>query len=100
SWISLSGGNGVCTAAQCPNYPMSTVGQCLMRWHDKSVYGLYSFRMNEEYCQVYNRAPYLSWFEAWKQQRCFTDGEWKDFCGYLSARAELSAILVYPDIWS
>ena len=95
----VAGGNGVCTAEQCPNYPYSTVAQCLRLWHDKKIYGLYQARMTEGLCDIYRRKPYQSWFSAWQQQRCFTDQEWAEFCGYLDQHPELSAIQLYPDIW-
>jgi hypothetical protein len=95
----VAGGNGVCTQQQCPNYPVSVLGQCLRNFHDKNVYGLYAARLLFSDCEVYNRAPYTSWFQAWGQQRCFTGSEWDEFCGYLDQHTELSAILLYPEIW-
>jgi|GEM_PF-4825362 len=96
----VAGGNGVCTEEQCPNYPASTAPACLRGWHDKKVYGLYTSRLVPSDCEYYQRSPYLSWFNAWKTQLCFTESEWSDFCKYLSAHSELSAVLVYPDIWT
>lgn len=93
-----TGGNGVCNW-QCPNNPASIVGQCFRAWHDKKVYGLYAPRLVSAQCELYGRAPYLSWFDAWRDQRCFNEGEWRQFCSYLDERADLSAILLYPDIW-
>lgn len=95
----VAGGNGICTDQQCPNYPRSTVGQCLRVIHDKKIHGLYQSRMTEAHCQIYNRAPYVSWFQAWREQRCLTDTEWSDFCKYLSEHPEFAGILYYPDIW-
>ena len=95
----VAGGNGVCTAAQCPNYPKSTIGQCFGMWHEKKVFGLYQSRLVESQCGIYNHAPYVSWFDAWARQRCFTDAEFTNFCAYLDSHGEFSAILVYPDIW-
>ncbi len=69
-------------------------------WHDKKVYGLYSGRLFWENCGIYNRAPYTRWFEAWGQQRCFSPLEWDQFCGYLDQHTEISAILLYPEIWN
>jgi hypothetical protein len=96
----LAGGNGVCSQMACPNYPSATTGACFRGWHDKRVYGIYASRLVFSQCEVYNRAPYLSWFDAWRTQRCFTEAEWGDFCSYLDQHAELSAVLLYPDIWS
>ena len=96
------GGNGVCGGpgyGQCPNYPEATAGACLREWHDKKVYGLYQARMTDSHCQIYQRSPYLSWFDAWKEQRCFSDAEFDAFCAYLGEHPELSAVLLYPDIW-
>jgi hypothetical protein len=95
----VAGGNGICTAEQCPNYPASTVGQCLRMWHDKKVYGLYQARNVAKHCEPYRQKPYQSWFSAWSTQRCFSDSEWKDFCSYLSQHPETSAVLLYPDVW-
>jgi hypothetical protein len=95
----VAGGNGVCTTQMCPNYPASTSGICLREWHEKSVYGLYQGRMLESHCDLYKQEPYLSWFDAWREQRCLNTGEWEAFCGYLSKHSELSAVFVYPDIW-
>jgi hypothetical protein len=94
-----AGGNGVCSAEQCPNYPESTTGACLRGWHDKSVYGIYASRLVEEQCAPYHQAPYLAWFDAWSKQRCWDEAEWSQFCAYLDGHPELSAILLYPDIW-
>ncbi len=94
-----AGGNNMCTEQQCPNYPTSTVGGCLRLWHDKSVYGIYQSRLVWGHCDAYNRAPYLGWFDAWREQRCFSNQDWKDFCQHLDQHPELSAVLVYPDIW-
>jgi hypothetical protein len=96
----LAGGNGVCTPESCPNYPQSTVSGCFRGWHDKKVYGIYAARLIPAQCEYYHQAPYLSWFEAWRTQRCFTEAEWGDFCSYLDQHTELSAVLLYPDIWS
>ncbi len=96
----VAGGNGVCTGEQCPNYPTSTAGMCMREWHDKKVYGLYQSRMTEAHCQGYRKWPFHSWFNAWREQRCFSDYEWTDFCQYLSQHSELSAIFVYPDVWT
>lgn len=95
----VAGGNGVCTAEQCPNYPYSIAGSCFRGWHDKKVYGLYTSRLMFSDCQIYHRQPYVSWFSAWKEQRCLTEPEWTEFCSYLEKHTELSAVLVYPDIW-
>lgn len=95
----VAGGNGVCTSEQCPNYPNSTISGCLSSWHEKKVYGLYQSRLTDVQCQIYNRSPYLSWFSAWKDQRCLAEGEWDELCRYLDTHTETSAVLVYPDIW-
>jgi hypothetical protein len=68
--------------------------------HGKKVYGFYQSRMNEAQCDVFRRAPYESWFAAWRDNRCFTAPEWDQFCAYLPTQAGLSAVLVYPEIWS
>jgi len=96
----VAGGNGVCTDAQCPQYPRSTVGQCFSGRHGKKVFGLYQSRMTFEQCEIYNKLPYTQWFQAWGQQRCFKPEEWNQFCGFLKEHTELSAVLVYPDIWT
>lgn len=96
----VAGGNGVCTYQQCPNYPKSTVGLCLRNWHDKKVYGIYASRLLNADCEIYNKAPYTRWFNAWGQQRCFNTSEWDEFCSYLDEHKELSAVLLYPDVWS
>jgi hypothetical protein len=96
----VAGGNGVCTYQQCPNYPASTMGLCLSNWHDKKVYGIYASRLLPQNCEIYNQSPYTHWFDAWREQRCFNADEWSEFCSYLDAHSELSAILVYPDVWS
>lgn len=96
----LAGGNGVCTQESCPNYPMSTTGACFHGWHDKRVYGIYASRLASDQCKVYQSAPYTSWFDAWRSQRCFTDTEWTEFCAYLDHHPEHSAVLLYPDIWT
>ncbi len=95
----MAGGNGVCTENYCPNYPLSTVGQCFAGLHGKNVFGLYQARLVESQCRAYNHAPYMSWFSAWKHQRCLNPQEWTEFCEYLS-KADLAAILIYPDIWT
>lgn len=95
----VAGGNGVCTAEQCPNYPYSNAPACLRTWHDKKVYGLYASRLLFSDCEYYNRQPYRSWFNAWGTQRCLTEPEWNDFCEYLNQHTELSAVLVFPGIW-
>jgi hypothetical protein len=96
----VAGGNGICTYQQCPNYPRSTLGMELRQWHDKKVYGLYESRTSPSDCEIYDRKPYRSWFQAWMQNRCFKPQEWDDFCGYLGQHSELSAILLYADIWN
>lgn len=96
----MAGGNGVCTSEQCPQFPDSTIGACLRQWHDKKVYGLYSGRLNPRNCEIYEGPPFSTWFSAWRQERCFTEPEWNQFCGYLSAHGEISSVLLYPDIWT
>ena len=94
----VTGGNGVC-AEQCPNYPASTSTSCFRLWHEKKIYGLYMARMVYSQCEDYKKAPFLSWFDAWKSQRCFTENEWTDFCQYLETQPQLSAVLLAPDTW-
>ena len=96
----VAGGNGVCTREQCPNYPSSTIGACFSTWHEKKVYGLYQSRLVFAQCEIYDRAPYVSWFDAWAKQRCLTPPEWDEFCAYLDEHPELSAVMVYPGIWT
>jgi hypothetical protein len=96
----VAGGNGVCTYQECPNYPASIMPLELRQWHEKKVYGLYESRMSVGDCEIYNRNPYRSWFQAWRQNRCFTPPEWTDFCQYLGRHSELSAVMLYADIWS
>lgn len=96
-----AGGNGYCTSEQCNFYPKGTLPACLRLWHDKKVFGLYQARMTQEHCNVYGtKAPYQSFYRAWNANRCFTSDEWKEFCSFLDERKELSAILLYPDIWT
>jgi hypothetical protein len=95
----VAGGNGTCQGLECPNYPASTSGACFREWHEKKVYGLYEARMLPSDCELYAKAPYLSWFEAWRTNRCLTAPEWDAFCDYLGAHSELSALFVYPEIW-
>lgn len=95
----VAGGNGVCTTAECPNYPYSATAAVMTGWHDKKVFGFYEARMVPDQCELYNHEPFLGFFDAWKWQRCLNESEWKNFCSYLDASPEISAILVYPGIW-
>jgi hypothetical protein len=95
----VAGGNGVCTAQQCPNYPTSTVGECMRYFHGKKVYGIYQGRLTPAQCGNFDRRPFTSWFDAWREQRCFTGPEWTEFCDYLDRQPTLSAVVVYPGIW-
>jgi hypothetical protein len=95
-----TGANGVCNDPQCPFYPRSTAGLCWHGFHGKQVYGAYQSRMVWSQCDTYNREPYGSWYRAWKENRCFTESDWKGFCSYLDEHTELAAVLVYPDLWS
>lgn len=95
----VAGGNGVCTQEQCPQYPGSIAGQCFRQWHGKKTYGLYQPRMYPSQCEIYERAPFQSWFSAWRENRCFSPGEWTEFCGYLDRQTSLSAVFLYPGIW-
>jgi hypothetical protein len=94
------GGNGGCPDEQCPGYPMSTAAATLTAWHGKKVYGIYLARLTGPQCDLYRQTPYLSWFSAWNEQRCFTEPEWDGFCSYLEQRTELAGVLVYPGIWT
>jgi hypothetical protein len=96
----VAGGNGICTTQQCPNYPRSTISTCLRLFHEKKTHGLYQARMTEAHCRIYDRLPYLSWFDAWKNQRCLNPQEWGDFCAYLDQQPELAGILLHPDVWT
>jgi hypothetical protein len=96
----VTGGNRGCAPEQCSFFPSSTTGACMHTVHGKKVYGFYQSRMNEAQCDVFRRAPYESWFAAWRDNRCFTAPEWDQFCAYLPTQAGLSAVLVYPEIWS
>lgn len=96
------GGNGLCLGPgynQCSDSPRSFVGLCMREWHEKKVYGLYASRLSESNCQTYQKQPYISWFTAWTQNRCFTAGEWDGFCNYLDENPRISAVLLYPEIW-
>jgi hypothetical protein len=95
----MVGGNGVC-GHQCPTYPTATMGGCLRGWHDKNVYGVYAGRLVPSQCQAYDQQPYVSWFAAWREQRCLKPQEWDELCRYLDGHPELSAILVYPELWT
>lgn len=96
----LAGGNGACTGITCPNYPAATTGACLRGWHDKNVYGASISRLTNEQCEIYKHAPYIDWIHAWRDQRCFSPADWEGFCQYLGAHTELSAVLLYPEIWT
>jgi hypothetical protein len=96
----VAGGNGYCTEQQCPNYPYSSVGQCLRLWHEKKIYGLYQARMTTPHCDKFNRLPYTSWFSAWAERRCLTPMEWDGFCDHLKSHPETAGVLFYPDIWA
>lgn len=96
----VAGGNGICTTEQCPNYPLSVITEELRQWHEKNVYGVYQSRMTPGLCQIYNREPYVRWFDAWRWNRCFTPSEWGQFCEYTAQHPELSAVLLYADVWS
>ncbi len=94
----VTGGNGTCTGEFCPNFPYSNSAQALTGWHFKAVHGVYQARLTTDQCS-YNRAPYESWFKAWRENRCFNDQDWKSLCDYLQTQ-KISAVLLYPDIWS
>jgi hypothetical protein len=94
----LNAGNGVCSY-QCPSYPYSTAGACFRQWHEKDVFGIYASRLVEKQCKTYDAAPFYSWIVAWREQRCFNEEDWKGFCDYLDQNSQLSAILIYPDLW-
>lgn len=96
----VAGGNGVCSWEECPNYPASTLPLCLRTFHDKKIFGLYESRAVDAHCQIYRKQPYQSWFNAWRENRCFTPNEWSDVCHFLDVTPELSSILLYADIWS
>lgn len=96
----MAGGNGVCSAVMCPNYPASTLPICLRTFHEKKIFGLYESRAVDQHCQNYRKPPYQSWFQAWAQNRCFTPQEWTDVCQFLDTTPGLSSILLYADIWS
>lgn len=95
----MIGANDVC-GEQCPYGFDSNIGQCFRAWHEKKVFGLYAGRLEQKDCRIYDRKPYQSWFAAWKEERCFDEKEWDEFCAFLDTRSELSAVLVYPDLWS
>jgi hypothetical protein len=95
-----TGGNGQCSPEQCPQYPPSLLSQCLRVRHGKKVYGLFQPRMTEAHCEIYHREPYMGWFSAWRENRCFHAGEWKAFCSYLQEHSEISAVVLYPEIWT
>lgn len=96
----VTGGNQGCAPEQCSFFPAATTAACLQAMHGKKVYGLYQSRMSEAQCDVFRKAPYESWFNAWRENRCFTGPEWDQFCAYLPTQAGVSAVLVYPEIWS
>lgn len=95
-----AGGNTICTGEQCPIYPYSTLGSYLGGYHGKAVYGAYLSRRVPSQCKAYEGEPYRTWFDAWSKQRCLEDHEWESFCAYLEGHQELSAVLVYYDLWS
>ncbi len=96
----VHGANGVCGPEQCFHHPEDTLGGCMRIWHDKKVFGAYTARMNDSDCNIYRRAPYSSWFAAWKEHRCLSDNEWGEFCTFLETHSQLSAVLVFPDLWA
>lgn len=95
----VAGGNGACTDTMCPNYPYSTVVQCMRLYHRKEIFGLYQARMNTEACRRYDAPPYAALFDAWKRDRCLSPPEWDNLCSFLNQDHSLSAILIYPDLW-
>jgi len=94
------GGNFQCSPSQCNDTQAATIGQCLREWHDKKVYGVYQSRINDAQCKIYQGQPMSSWFTAWTSGRCFTAKEWDQFCSYLDSHQEITALLVYPEIWN
>lgn len=94
----LTGGNGICFH-QCNAYPYSTAGACFRQWHDKDVFGIYQSRTVPKQCEIYDSFPFRSWVSAWREQRCFSNMDWESFCRFLEEHSELSAILIYPELW-
>ena len=96
----VAGGNGVCTPEFCSKYPAQTLPLYLTARHGKKVFGIYQGRMNDQHCAKYLQPPYGSWVEAWRADRCLTSAEWDSLCDFLSRTKEISALLVYPGIWT
>ncbi|MBY0470952.1 hypothetical protein K2X30_07255 [bacterium] len=94
----VAGGNRSCHR-QCVHYPYSTVGQSLPLWHDKRVFGVYVSRASDQLCDIYQKPPYTSWFNAWGDGRCLTESEWKDTCKLIRENGEIGSVLIYPDLW-
>jgi hypothetical protein len=96
----VAGANGPCTTEQCPQYPATTVSHSFRVFHGKKVYGVYASRTFWSNCKTYGgKRPYEEWFEAWRDERCFSAREWEGLCRYLDGHKELSALLVLPDVW-
>ena len=95
----VSGANGFCTSTMCHGTPWTMAGHCTRLFHDKKVYGAYTSRMTAPQCGLYDGAPFDGWFTAWRGERCFSDEQWVETCGYLKKHTELAALLVFPDLW-
>jgi hypothetical protein len=96
----VAGGNGACTPEFCARYPGQTMPMYLTARHGKKVFGVYQGRMNEQQCAKYREPPYGQWAEAWRGDRCLTPAEWDGLCAYLAGSHDISAILVFPGIWT
>jgi len=96
----VAGGNGACTPEFCKRYPSQTMPMYLTAWHGKRVFGGYQGRMNDSQCAKYRAPPYASWIDAWRNDRCLTRAEWDGFCEFLADTGDVSAVLVYPALWT
>ena len=96
----VAGGNAACTSEFCAKYPHQTLPLYLTARHGKKVFGIYQGRMNDTHCATYRQPPYGSWVEAWRADRCLTPPEWEGLCSYLARTSDISALLIYPGIWT
>ncbi len=96
----VAGGNGACTPEFCAQYPAQTLPLYMTVRHGKKVFGIYQGRMNDQHCAKYRQPPYGSWVEAWHANRCLTSAEWNGLCAYLAGTSEISALMIYPGIWT
>ena len=65
------------------------------------MYGAYTARLYEKDCNIYGEQNLFSaLFLAVKNNRCLNKLEWDEFCAYLDKHQEISAMLIFPDLWT